>query len=167
MGISSIELDQTAVLRRLQKWKNGNSSQFTVSPAHSSFPLPHVQSNHNVTDELEHGRAKNALAEIEKYQKRYSKQANSPIIGALKCVALQRQRKDDEAYQSFLAMVRSNSKGSKAQSAGNADEEIPDDVVIDESTLHTLGYALRPMRKSECTAEIWSLNPDPSQFRSS
>ena len=47
-------------------------------------------------------------------------------------------------------MVRSNSKGAKAQGAVTmTDEEIPDDVVIDESTLHTLGYALRPMRKSE------------------
>jgi hypothetical protein len=103
-----------------------------------------------VADELERGRAKNALGEIEKYQKRYPKQANSPIIGALKCVALQRQRNDDGAYQSFLDMVRANSKGGKAKSDGkDTDEEIPDDVVIDESTLHTLGYALRPMRKSE------------------
>lgn len=45
-------------------------------------------------------------------------------------------------------MVQANSKGGKAKGT-NADEEVPDDVVIDESTLHTLGYALRPMRKSE------------------
>lgn len=43
-------------------------------------------------------------------------------------------------------MVKANRRGySEAGEAG----EIPSDVVIDESTLHTLGYALRPMRKSE------------------
>jgi hypothetical protein len=95
-------------------------------------------------DELERGRAQGALVEIEKYQKRYPKQANTPIIGALKCVALQRQRKEDEAYETFLAMVKANRRGYSEE-----DGEIPSDVVIDESTLHTLGYALRPMRKSE------------------
>ena len=132
------------------KWKNGSSSPSTASPPHSSSSFRLLRSVHQHIDELERGRAKNALTEIEKYQKRYPKQANSPIIGALKCVALQRQRRDDEAYQSFLAVVRSNSKAAKSQGAvAVTDEEIPDDVVIDESTLHTLGYALRPMRKSE------------------
>jgi hypothetical protein len=75
---------------------------------------------------------------------------------------LQRQRKDDEAYETFLAMVQANRMGN----VQDDDVEIPDDVVIDESTLHTLGYALRPMRKSEfilgiCVQELIVI----SQFR--
>lgn len=42
---------------------------------------------------------------------------------------------------------RSGGRNGKVETEGEA--EIPSDVVIDESTLHTLGYALRPMRKSE------------------
>lgn len=62
-------------------------------------------------------------------------------------------------------MVKAN-KGGKNGRAEEEGVEIPDDVLIDESTLHTLGYALRPMRKSEsflvaCEQELIGL----SQFR--
>jgi tetratricopeptide (TPR) repeat protein len=99
-------------------------------------------------DELERSRPKDALSEVEKYKKRYPKQANTPIIGALKCVALQRLGRDDEAYETFLTMVKANRKVKNgSQNTSEQIEEIPSDVVIDENALHTLGYALRPMRK--------------------
>ncbi|KAJ9107736.1 hypothetical protein QFC21_001197 [Naganishia friedmannii] len=119
-----------------------------------------------IYDELERSRPKDALTEVEKYKKRYPKQANIPIIGALKCVALQRLGKDDEAYETFLTMVKANRKvknGDKATITEQT-EEIPSDVVIDENALHTLGYALRPMRKLPQLMKLyenaWAADPE-------
>jgi hypothetical protein len=80
-------------------------------------------------DELERSRPKDALSEVEKYKKRYPKQANTPIIGALKCVALQRLGRDDEAYETFLTMVKANRKVKNgSQNTSEQIEEIPSDA---------------------------------------
>ncbi|KAJ9108601.1 hypothetical protein QFC19_002318 [Naganishia cerealis] len=119
-----------------------------------------------IYDELERARPKGALSEIEKYKKRYPKQANTPIIGALQCVALQRLGMEDEAYETFLTMVKANRKNGSSEKGLSVEEgkEIPADVVIDESVLHTLGYALRPMRKLSQLMRLyenaWAADPE-------
>ncbi|KAJ9115879.1 hypothetical protein QFC22_005021 [Naganishia vaughanmartiniae] len=118
------------------------------------------------TDELERSRPQDALSEVEKYKTRYPKQANSPIIGALKCVALQRLGREEEAYHTFLTIVNANRKARNGNKAAAPEEmeEIPSDVVIDESALHTLGYALRPMRKLPQLMKLyenaWAADPE-------
>lgn len=48
-------------------------------------------------------------------------------------------------------MIKANRRAKNGDKAATSEqaEEIPGDVVIDENALHTLGYALRPMRKGK------------------
>lgn len=56
-------------------------------------------------DELDHGRPKAALAELQKYLKKAPQRNGTPLVEALRCLSLQRLGQIDEAYETFLKLA--------------------------------------------------------------
>lgn len=68
-------------------------------------------------DEIDHGRPKAALAELQKYLKKAPQRSGTLLVEALRCLCLHRMGQFDKAYETFLKMATEGSQSDASSSS--------------------------------------------------